>query len=136
MDQNETLRRLRRWAAETQSPAGFEVSGNVSAVEAAELFTALDEWLAQSGFLPDRWAPATKAQPLVLKQQAAPRCAGVAIGGVPCNGAPDFAAILITRDGQVSGQVSPVCAAHAEYEREWRKAANMISLVGRIERIA
>jgi hypothetical protein len=50
MDPNETLMQLRAWAAGVlESPQGDREH------DAAELFDALDNWIAKGGFLPTDW---------------------------------------------------------------------------------
>ena len=52
MDPNETLSEIRRLIADHRAGRGY--SGTLE--EVAELVTALDEWLAGGGFLPNGWA--------------------------------------------------------------------------------
>lgn len=49
MDPNETLNRLRELA--NSSHWGYTNDGE----EARQLFTTLDEWIVNGGFLPDAW---------------------------------------------------------------------------------
>lgn len=52
MDPNETLRLLREW---TRNALNDEYPSLV-ALEGAEHFEALDEWLSKGGFFPDDWS--------------------------------------------------------------------------------
>lgn len=49
MDPNETLERLRRYAADDTGEDWLDFG--------PELFQALDSWLSKGGFLPDDWCP-------------------------------------------------------------------------------
>jgi len=57
MDPNETIKRLRSWAANRLEKAD-NIEGNApdgNDAEAAEPFAALDTWLTRGGFLPEAW---------------------------------------------------------------------------------